>query len=108
MAHPRRSRRRQADCNTKRPTYLVPVPYDEPDGGQPGIGEGGGIPWVKATDALPDYRKWSRVRFACPDFDFINKCSYFDYQRQRVHIRTSRAVRQAEKRRRKGKAKKGL
>src|SRR5512135_589937 len=27
MAHPRRSRRRQADCDTKRPTYLVPVPY---------------------------------------------------------------------------------
>jgi predicted RecB family nuclease len=88
--------------------YGIAAAYDEPDGGQPGIGEGGGVPWVKATDALPDYRKWSRVRFACPDFDFINKCSYFDYQRQRVHIRTSRAVRQAEKRRRKGKAKKGL
>jgi transposase len=26
MAHPRRSRRRQADCNAKQPTYLVPVP----------------------------------------------------------------------------------
>src|SRR5512142_3399699 len=28
MAHPRRlSERRRTDCNTKRPTYLVPVPY---------------------------------------------------------------------------------
>ena len=30
MDHPRRlSERRRADCNTKRPTYLVPVPYGQ-------------------------------------------------------------------------------
>ena len=88
--------------------YGIIAAYGEPVGGQHGVGQGGGVPWAKATDALPDYRKWSRVRFACPDFDFINKCSYFDYQRQRVHVRTSPAVRQAEKRRRGGGAKKKL
>ncbi|HKA55706.1 MAG TPA: hypothetical protein VKJ47_18795, partial [Candidatus Binatia bacterium] len=58
------------------------------------------VPWARAAEALPDYRKWSRVRFACPDYDFINKCSYFDYQTQRVHIRTSRTLSRVEKRRR--------
>ena len=47
--------------------------------------------WAKVTDALVHHQKWSRVRFACEDFDFINKCSYFDYQQQRVHIRTGAA-----------------
>jgi predicted RecB family nuclease len=88
--------------------YGIIAAYGEPVGVQQGVGQGGGVSWAKATDALPNYQRWSRVRFACPDFDFINKCSYFDYQRQRVHIRTSPAVRQAEKRRREDVAKKKL
>jgi hypothetical protein len=48
------------------------------------------------------------VRFACPDFDFINKCSYFDYQRQRIHVRTNPTLRRAEKKRCKDKAHKKL
>jgi predicted RecB family nuclease len=85
--------------------FKIVAVYGESKGGQPNGKTQAGIPWAKATDALPDYRKWSRVRFACPDFDFINKCSYFDYQRQKVHIRISRAIRRAEKERQRGKAK---
>jgi predicted RecB family nuclease len=48
------------------------------------------IPWAKATDSHANYQKWSTIRFACPDFDYINKCSYFDYQREKVHIRTGK------------------
>ena len=84
--------------------YGLMAAYGEPEPGRPDVG----APWAKATEAVPDYRKWSRVRFACPDFDFINKCSYFDYQRQRVHVRTSPATRRAEKERREGVAKKNL
>src|SRR5271157_4356599 len=51
--------------------------------------------WAKVTDALVHHQKWSTVRFACEDFDFINKCSYFDYQQQRVHIRTGTASRRS-------------
>src|ERR1035441_1808243 len=28
-----------------------------------------------------------------PDFDFINDCAYFDYQRKRVFVRTSKTLR---------------
>ena len=46
------------------------------------------LQWAKVTEALVHHQSWSTVRFACEDFDFINKCSYFDYQQQRVHIRS--------------------
>lgn len=62
--------------------------------GEPNRGTGDGmvgLQWANASDAVPDYRKWSRVQFACPDYDFINKCSYFDYQREKVRIRTATA-----------------
>ena len=45
--------------------------------------------WAKVTDALVHHQSWSTVRFACEDFDVINKCSYFDYQQERVHIRSA-------------------
>jgi predicted RecB family nuclease len=48
------------------------------------------IPWAKATDSHASYQKWSTIRFACPDFDYINKCSYFDYQQEKVHVRTGK------------------
>jgi predicted RecB family nuclease len=43
------------------------------------------FPWSKATAILPHRTSWSTLRFVCPDFDFINKCSYFDYQSSRSH-----------------------
>ena len=36
--------------------------------------------------------KWGTVNFFHSDFEYINKCAYFDYQRQRVFIRTNKAV----------------
>jgi len=33
----------------------------------------------------PVFRK---AEFACPEFDLVNKCAYFDYQRDRVFART--------------------
>ena len=53
------------------------------------------VEWAKVTDTLVHHRTWSTVHFACEDFDFINKCSYFDYQQQRVHIRTGAASRRS-------------
>ncbi len=90
------------DCAAlKRVTEVVGgivAAYGEPNQGI-GDGSAAGVPWAKASQAVPDYRRWSHVHFACPDYDFINKCSYFDYQRQRVYIRTSRTLRQVEKQR---------
>ena len=58
---------------------------------------------VVRTDALrrtgegnrPVFRK---AEFAYPEFDLVNKCAYFDYQRDRVFARTSRRPKTASPR----------
>ena len=56
-------------------------------------------PWVANVaelDELARTVKWSK--FAQPDFDFINKRAFFDYQRTHVFARTSPAPRRRNKR----------
>ena len=46
---------------------------------------------VQATS----YHKWGKPHFLSAELDAINKCAYFDYQRSKVYLRTSKAVRRA-------------
>ena len=46
---------------------------------------------VQATS----YHKWGKPQFQSEELDAINKCAYFDYQRSKVYLRTSKAVRRA-------------
>jgi predicted RecB family nuclease len=49
---------------------------------------------VWADDVAPSGRRqWGRPKFALQDFDHVNRCAYFDYQRDKVFVRTSKAVR---------------
>ena len=41
------------------------------------------------------YYKWGKPEFLSEELDTINKCAYFDYQRSKVYLRTSKAVRRA-------------
>jgi predicted RecB family nuclease len=54
---------------------------------------------VEDLDRLTNDRKWGRVNFIHPDFCYINKCGYFDYQQRRVYVRTSKALKKNKKRR---------
>jgi predicted RecB family nuclease len=45
---------------------------------------------VEDLDRLSDYRPWRRVNFVHHEYEAINKCAYFDYQRQRVYVRTGK------------------
>jgi len=47
---------------------------------------------VQDIDRLPNNRKWGPVNFFHPDFKHVNACAYFDYQRQRVYVRTSKVL----------------
>jgi predicted RecB family nuclease len=51
-------------------------------------------------------REWCKAKFCLPDFDHINKLSYFDYQRDRVFIRSSKSLRKARSRARRGRGRK--
>ena len=54
------------------------------------------IGFVEDIEKLSDYHKWSAVDFVQPEFKFINKRAYFDYQRERVYIRNSKAIRKSQ------------
>jgi hypothetical protein len=58
---------------------------DEP--GLPALG------FVADLDKVAQSRKWDRVNYVHPDYEFINDCAYFDYQRERVFVRTSTSLR---------------
>ena len=48
---------------------------------------------VQDLDNAGNLRKWGKTSYFHPDFDFINDCAYFDYQRKRVFVRTSKTLR---------------
>lgn len=50
------------------------------------------IAFVHDIEKLTDYHKWGRVNFVHPDYEYVNNCAYFDYQRERVYIRTSKLL----------------
>jgi predicted RecB family nuclease len=53
---------------------------------------------VQELDKLADTRTWGKVTFVHADFEFVNKCAYFDYQRQRVFLRSGKATRRRHRR----------
>jgi predicted RecB family nuclease len=54
------------------------------------------VGFVEDIEKLSDYHTWRAVDFVQPEFEFINKRAYFDYQRERVYIRSSKAIRKAK------------
>src|SRR5262249_13101420 len=60
------------------------------------------IAWVDEASAPPIRPVWCYPKFALQEFDYVNRCAYFDYQREKVFLRTSKAIRRACVRNRKG------
>jgi len=48
---------------------------------------------VREFDERGRVRKWGEVKFVHPDYAFVNRCAYFDYQQQRVYVQTNRMLR---------------
>jgi predicted RecB family nuclease len=66
------------------------------------------LPVARAEDqrGLSGRPEWYNTTAALPDFDYIRKRGYFDYQRDKVYFRTNATIRRACIRRAKGRAKK--
>jgi predicted RecB family nuclease len=47
---------------------------------------------VQELDKFAYGQKWGPASFFHPELEFVNNCAYFDYQRQRVFVRTSRTL----------------
>ena len=48
--------------------------------------EGSTVAWEE-VESEPTGRDWNKIGFVLPDFDHINKCAYFDYQRDKLSVR---------------------
>jgi predicted RecB family nuclease len=65
----------------------------------PADGTGAGPPVARVED-VPRWdngRTWTKIIFALPDFEHVNGCAYFDYQRERVYLRNSEAIRKSRR-----------
>jgi predicted RecB family nuclease len=80
--------------------YLLSVSEGGPRPGE------GGPEIASADDIRPEGGfRFGKVQFFSPDLARINKCAYSDYQREKVYVRTSRDLRQALRRIRRGEKK---
>ncbi|WP_422923309.1 IS66 family transposase [Singulisphaera sp. PoT] len=52
------------------------------------------VTWADDVVAPSSRREWGQ-NFVLDDFELVNRCAYFDYQREKVFLRTSRAVEKA-------------
>src|SRR6266498_1129501 len=57
--------------------------------------DGPPVAFVKDVERMTDFFTWGRVNFVHDDYEYINKCAYFDYQRERVYVRTSKTIRKS-------------
>jgi predicted RecB family nuclease len=63
---------------------------------------GPAIAWVDEVTAPSNRPEWCSAKFALREFDYVNRCAYFDYQRERIFVRSSKAILRACRRNRKG------
>jgi hypothetical protein len=86
----------QEDCNAlRRVTELVYHIGDHlaGDKNQPEISlEGHVIGRAEDINTLTSRREYGKASFVLPDFEHINSCAYFDYQREKILLRTSGAL----------------
>jgi predicted RecB family nuclease len=54
------------------------------------------IAWAHDISTQSSRREWGGPAFFFPDFDYINKCAYFDYQREKVFLRTNDRLRKLD------------
>ena len=71
-----------------------PAPATSP---RPQAGNGPAVTWVEELDRLGTVKRRENIVFFHPEFDHINQCGRFDYQRQRVYVRTSKMLKRSQK-----------
>jgi predicted RecB family nuclease len=63
---------------------------------------------VEDMQPVSSRREWCKADFAVADFEFVNQRAYFDYQRDRVYVRSSKALKRSQGRQRRHQGKKNL
>lgn len=83
------------DCDALRRVtefiYAQCVRPESASASQPRDGIGPSVASVEEIDRLGTVNKRGRKEFFHADFDYVNGCAHFDYQRQRVYVRLGRS-----------------
>jgi hypothetical protein len=91
----------QEDCAALRKVtdlvYAACAQTPCPPGQTPCAVGGPPVARVQDIDRWANDRKWGKVNFVHPEFEHINNCAYFDYQRERVYVRTSRRIKRSQR-----------
>jgi predicted RecB family nuclease len=89
------------DCaGLRKVTELVHVVRSGPGpapGTRPAVENGPLVAWVEELDRLGAIIQRGKITFFHPDYQHINDCAHFDYQRQRVYVRTSKLLKKNRK-----------
>jgi predicted RecB family nuclease len=69
------------------------------DAGGPGFAGVCGLPVasVEELDRLGAVNRRGKIDFFHPDYQFVNSCAHFDYQRRRVYVRTSKIIKKTQR-----------
>jgi transposase-like protein len=59
------------------------------------------VAWADAIQSPSNYRAWQKPTFVLDDMEHLNRCAYFDYQRDKVFVRTSPTIRRCVRRQKK-------
>jgi predicted RecB family nuclease len=81
--------------------YAISTESRQPHGSQAYNGRCPEIAWVHDLKAQTTRREWGTPSFFYPEFDYINKCAYFDYQREKIFIRDSKTSKRMHAQKRK-------
>ena len=82
--------------------FVCRVGTKPPTEGGPAKDLGTPIARVEELDQLGTITRRGKIEFFHPDFDLVNKCAHFDYQRQHVYARKSKTLKRSRSRTRKG------
>jgi hypothetical protein len=58
---------------------------------------GPAVAWADEVTRSSSRREFCQATFTINDFDYVNQCAYFDYQREKVFLRTSKGVKRASR-----------
>ncbi len=79
--------------------FLAALPAD----GEPREAQEGGLRFVEQIKTEEDRPAFGKNRFAVEDFSLINKRAYFDYQRDKIYLRTNPRFKNLERRKQQNK-----
>ena len=99
------------DCEALRKvTEFLEAACSEPSGqeGTPAAGASPDVARVEWMRPPSSRRDWCKIDFAVPDFAFANDRAYFDYQRNRVYLRSSPTIKKSRAQARRDQGKKRL